>query len=224
MSTDAHRPIPGHQGLSLAWIVISLISFALPVVAQGAALPQYDRVRLIDNPRLVPSGELTDQAGEPFQLAGLRGKVSLVFFGFTNCPDVCPMGMQRMRMLEESGEVAADKIAYVLISVDGQRDSPEVMKAFLEQYSPDFLGLTADTQAVKKIAKGYSVAFFKGSVNDADGSYSVSHSPQIFVVDPDGYARAEFYNADLRAMAGVVNAILEETTDLAEPVSVQREQ
>ena len=195
-----------------AWVFLAMVFVAclLPDDASAGVLPEYDRVRILADAAAIPDAKLTDQNGETLQLQDLRGRVALVFFGFTHCPDVCPLAMQRMRMLEESGTVPGDAVAYVLISVDGERDSPKVLKSYLEQYSPNFIGLTAPPGQVKRISKQFSAVFYKGAVNEADGGYSVSHSPQIFVVDPDGKARAEFYNPDVEAMAAVVNALLDE--------------
>ena len=209
--------VPEQRQLHFSWrtsarvfFAIALALYLLPFIARAGVLPEYDRVRILADAVAIPDAKLTDQNGETLQLQDLRGRVALVFFGFTHCPDVCPLAMQRMRMLEESGTVPGDAVAYVLISVDGERDSPKVLKSYLEQYSPNFIGLTAPPGQVKRISKQFSAVFYKGAVNEADGGYSVSHSPQIFVVDPDGKARAEFYNPDVEAMAAVVNALLDE--------------
>lgn len=223
MTNDARGPRKRPFSLVSAAIALLLVLISLPDSAQGAALPQHDRVRILPGERLVPEAELVDHNGEAFNLARLKGRVSLVFFGFTHCPDVCPIGMQRMRMLEQSAKVPAAEIAYVLISVDGERDTPPILKDYLESYSPNFIGLTADPQVVKKIAKDYSVAFYKSAVDSEDGSYTISHSPQIFVVDQKGRARAEFYNPNVVAMASVVNAILNEGDAPDDTVSRQQE-
>lgn len=146
--------------------------------------------------------------GRPFKLSQLNGRVALVFFGFTNCPDVCPLAMAKMMQLQASRGAELEDIAYVLISVDGERDTPEVMKKFLAQYSPRFIGLTGEPQSIKPIAKEFSVAFFKGA--GAGHNYDVSHSPQVFVMDQAGRLRAEFYNASVEAMTGVTQAMIEE--------------
>ncbi|MBU2677796.1 MAG: SCO family protein, partial [Gammaproteobacteria bacterium] len=104
----------------------------------------------------------------------------------------------------------SDQIAFVMISVDGERDTPEVMKRFLERYSPTFIGLTGERGVVKALASEFSAAFFKGNAIDKSGAYTVSHSPQVFLVDQDGRLRAEFYNAAVDAMNGTVQALLAE--------------
>lgn len=195
-------------------LVAALAAGALQALyAPGAVagVPAYDRVRVLAAPKPIDDAALTDQNGAEFRLASLHGKVAFVLFGFTNCPDVCPLSMERLRELQASGRLDGAAVSYVLISVDGERDTPEALKAFLAKYSTDFVGLTADPASVKPIAAQFSAAFFKGAHVGHDGGYDVAHSPQIFVVDPDGNLRAELYGASLEAMSGVARALLEET-------------
>ena len=175
----------------------------------SAEIPAYERVRVLESPRVIEDIQLTDQNGEPFSLSQLRGRVALVFFGFTNCPDVCPMTMGQFRRFRESGNANPDEIAFVLVSVDGDRDTPEVMKSYLESFSPDFIGLTGEPAEVKVLSDQFSAAFFKRGSSDHD-HYDVSHSPQSFVLDPEGMLRAEFYSPSIEAMAGVTAALLHE--------------
>jgi protein SCO1/2 len=195
-----------------AWIA-SLLSAILPFVAVPPAagqIPVFDRVRVLAAPRTITAVELTDHEGRPFDLGGLRGKVAFVLFGFTNCPDVCPLSLERLRELHDGGTLEGKAVAYVLISVDGERDTPAAMKAFLAKYSADFIGLTTDPARVKPIAAEFAAAFYKGAHTGHDGGYDVAHSPQIFVVDPHGQLRAELYGASIDAMTGVANALLDE--------------
>jgi protein SCO1/2 len=190
--------------------LLSLAALSTAAFAASPSLPQFDRVRILDTPVSVPQASLTDQDGEPFALDEMRGRVALLFFGFTNCPDVCPMAMQNLRRLEKSSDFAPDEVAYVLISVDGERDTPAVMKAFLAKYSPAFIGLTADPAAVKPVAARLRASFFKGAPDGHRHGYDVAHSPQVFVVDSVGRLRAEFYNASNEAMQAVISALIEE--------------
>jgi protein SCO1/2 len=175
-----------------------------------AEIPSYDRVRVLATPRPVGAAELVDQDGRPFALDDLRGRVAFVLFGFTNCEDVCPAGMARLRQLQETGALDAERIAYVMISVDGERDTPAAMRAFLAKYSRAFIGLTGEPSRVKPIATAFSAAFFKGAPVGHGDHYVVAHSPQVFVLDPAVRLRAELYNASLEAMTGVATALLEE--------------
>ena len=194
----------------LATVTLGLAAAYFAPAAAAQPLPSFDRVRVLEAPRHIDDAELVDQDGKPFKLSALRGKVAFVLFGFTNCPDVCPITMERLRELQAAALLAKDQAAYVLISVDGERDTPAAMKAFLAKYSNEFIGLTADPNRVTPIAQQFAAMFFKGSHHAHDGGYEVAHSPQIFVLDPKGRVRAEVYSAPLEAMAGVANALLRE--------------
>lgn len=173
-------------------------------------LPAYDRVRELQPPREITDLELTDQDGEPFRLSRLKGKVALVFFGFTHCPDVCPTTMARFRDVYESGDVPTDRVSVVLISVDGSRDTPSTMKKYLHSYSDDFIGLTGPEQDVGALARQFRVSFYKGQELSGDGKYDVAHSPQAFVLDTTGRLRAEIYRPTTEAIAGITLALLAE--------------
>ena len=157
--------------------------------------------------------ELIDHNENPFLLSSLQGKVALVLFGFTNCEEICSPAMERMRRLRTSNRGEADKMAYVIVSVDGERDTPEVMREYLQKISPDFIGLTGDTATVKPIAANFSASFFKENAGEHSGHYTVSHSPQIFMLDPAGHIRAEMYSASVDAMSGVALALLQEAQE-----------
>ena len=188
----------------------SAVAAALLTTTGQADVPRLDRVRVVETPRAIADAALINEEAQPIRLQELRGKVAFVLFGFTNCADVCPLAMERLAQLHDSGSLSSADVSYVMISVDGERDTPEALKAFLAKYSPDFVGLTADPARVKPIAAQFAAAFFKGAHVGHDGHYDVAHSPQIFVLDPAGNLRAELYGASLEAMSGVARALLEE--------------
>jgi len=187
-----------------------LLCLLMPAGAIAAELPTYNRVRILETPVTIEDAELTNQDGEAFRLSDLRGRVALIFFGFTNCPDVCPTAMEHLRQFRESGTVDFSDVAVVLVSVDGENDTPTVMKTYLAKFSQEFIGLTGDPSYVKTLASQFAASFFKRG-SSAHGGYTMAHSPQIFVVDPDGKLRAEFYAPAIEAMAGVTRALLDET-------------
>jgi protein SCO1/2 len=195
------------------WLMVCVTLGAIAAIApavEAGPLPEYDRVRILAAAPQITDVELTDHNGRPFRLSSLQGRAALLLFGFSNCPKICPMGMEQLRLVAESGQIDPEKVAYVMISVDGERDTPAVMKSYVQGFSPQFIGLTGDPAQVKPIAKNFSVAFFKGNTTGDDDEYSVSHSTQIFAVDPAGRLRAEFYNASIQAMTDVTQALLKE--------------
>jgi protein SCO1 len=193
-------------------LVKSLSVAAVAVLLAGAAqaeVPRLDRVRVVETPRAIADAELTNEEGRPMRLQELRGKVAFVLFGFTNCAEVCPLAMERLGQLRDAGTLNKADVAYVMISVDGERDTPAVMKEFLGRYPEEFIGLTAAPNRVNPIAEQFSAAFFKGA-HDAHGHYDVAHSPQIFVVDAAGKLRAELFGASLESMTSVAVSLLGE--------------
>jgi protein SCO1/2 len=188
--------------------MLGLFAAAAPSHASLSELDPLDRVRIVEPPKAINNAELTDANSKPFKLSDLNGRVALIFFGFTHCPDVCPLAMQRMRLLDESGAFKNTELAYVMIGIDPERDTPEAMQEFLQQFSKEFIGLSGDKRTLKKITRNFSASFFKDNSNK-DGDYSVSHSPQTFVLDQQGQLRAEFYDAPVDTMTTVIRALLD---------------
>ena len=193
-------------------------SFVLAVMlgwspfGSAGALPEYDRVRILEDPKPISAAklELRNHRDEPFSMNDLRGRPALVFFGFTNCPDVCPATMAKMRDFRSQYPEIADRVEIVLVSVDGERDSPAVLNEFLGKFESGFLGVTGNPGDVLRVANQFRAPFYKGSPSSDDRTYSVAHSPAVFVLDAESRLRAEFYNSSLEAMAGVSSALLGE--------------
>lgn len=184
-----------------------------PVAAADTTLPSYERVRVLQTARDISDPELVDQDGRPFHFSDMRGRVVLVLFGFTNCPDICPTTMAKFVQLQRSSGTEAEKIAFVLLSVDAERDTPATLKTYLEKFSPEFIGLTGEPAKLKALAKEFSASFFKGSLDASGDGYTVAHSQQVFVLDPAGRLRAEFYSPSVEAMSGITLALLAEEND-----------
>jgi protein SCO1/2 len=190
-------------------LVAACLLHAQPGATASPALPRLDRVMFAEPPKPVDDFELTDHHGEPFRFSTLRGAPALVFFGFAHCPDVCPAALAKLKLLR-AGDEALARARVVFISVDGERDTPEALKAWLAGLSPDFLGLTGDPEAVREVAARFAAAFFKDQPTGAAGDYQVQHSSQIFLVDAAGRLRAEFYDASVDTMATLTHALLRE--------------
>ena len=142
---------PALEITSLVLAVALGIVVALLPVADAGALPAHDRVRILTTMPEIADAELTDHNGHSFKLSSLQGRATLILFGFTRCPDVCPMGMEQLRQLiRVRTSSIPDQVAYVMISVDGERDAPDVMKQYVQGFCagvhwPD--GRTGEGQA-----------------------------------------------------------------------------
>jgi protein SCO1 len=192
-------------GALLAWLAAAAAAQA----TEPAPWPALPGVYVNPAPAPLADFTLTDQAGKARAFSSLRGEPVLVFFGFTHCANVCPLTMARLKALHgaERGKLRAARV--VMISVDGERDTPAAMKAYLEPLSHDFIGLTGDPKATTKIAAGFAAVFFKEPAGK-DGSYNVMHSTQVFAVDKAGRLRASFADASIEDMAKVTRLLLEE--------------
>lgn len=180
-------------------IVACPLGAAAPVAA-AAAEPAAGRVVVTQPPRPITDFTLTDQDGKPFRLGQLRGKPVLLFFGFTHCPDVCPMTLAKLGVLMHSAEREVQAAALVMVSVDGDRDNPEAMKAYLALALPQCIGLTGDPRTVRRINAQFSGTFFKGLPDRPGGDYLVQHTSQVYLVDAEGRLRATFFDASVDDM------------------------
>jgi protein SCO1 len=130
--------------------------------------------------------ELTDHTGRPRRLEDWRGKVVVVFFGFTHCPDVCPTTLAELSQVMKSLGPAADRVQVLFVTVDPERDTQEVLGKYVGAFDPRFLGLYGDTAATQRAAREFKVYYEKRKTSDG---YSVDHSGQTYVIDPQGRLR-----------------------------------
>lgn len=207
---------PMHRGRSRApsdaLRALGLV-LAASLLAATAALAQQaggERVLKADPPKPIADFVLTDQNGKPFRLSQLKGRPVLVFFGFTNCPLACPTAMAQLVAVTGGTNPAAREARVLMISTDGARDTPEVMKKYLARLSPEFIGLTGPPGEVGKIAAQFSAVFFRGRAADKSGSYLVDHTTQIYLLDRAGRLRATFFDAPVDTVAAVTAAVASE--------------
>jgi protein SCO1/2 len=130
--------------------------------------------------------ELTDHTGRPRRLEDFRGKAVVLFFGFTQCPDVCPTTMVDVANELKKLGADADRVQVLFVTVDPERDTREVLARYVSAFDPRFLGLYGDLEATRRAAKEFKIFFEKRKVRD---SYSIDHSGQSYVIDPLGRLR-----------------------------------
>ena len=133
---------------------------------------------------------LVDQNGKPFTEADLRGKWHLVFFGYTHCPDTCPTTLNELSLALDRLGKQRDDFAIVFITVDPERDTPAVLKSYVENFDGPIVGLTGTPEEVAQAARDYRVYYAK--YPRADGGYDMDHSAVIYVMDPQGRFTATF--------------------------------
>jgi len=133
--------------------------------------------------------KLTDHEGKPRQLSDFAGKVLVVFFGFTFCPDVCPTTLAQMKAVRESlSPEEREDVQVVLITVDPERDTPQVLSNYVSAFDPSFIGLHGSTDEIKSTAREFKV-FFAKVPGRTEGSYSMDHTAASYVFDKNGQVR-----------------------------------
>jgi protein SCO1/2 len=176
--------------------VIAIVLAAVLVVAAGALLALAVR----EAPRGAAGTALASAIGGPFRLidqngkpvsdADLKGKWQLVFFGYTHCPDTCPTALNEIALALDQLGVKRGEIEIVFITVDPERDTPEVMKSYVQSFDAPIIALTGSADAVAQAAKAYRVYYAKHP--RGDGDYDMDHSAVIYVMNPEGRFTATF--------------------------------
>jgi protein SCO1/2 len=141
-----------------------------PQLASGTWLPRS---------KTLPDFQLTDTTGRPFTQRDLRGAPTLVFFGFTHCPDVCPTTLQKLAQVKKRGAIAGLRVLF--ISLDPQRDTPPLLAMYVHAFDPQFQGLTGDPKAIAEVAATFQVAVSR--VELPGGDYTMDHSAVVFLLD-----------------------------------------
>ncbi|HJV87954.1 MAG TPA: SCO family protein [Noviherbaspirillum sp.] len=131
---------------------------------------------------------LPDFNGKMRALADFKGKAVVVFFGYTQCPDVCPTTMSEMANVMQQLGPLADKVQVLFITVDPERDTPELLAKYVPAFDPRFLGLVGDKAATEKVAKEFRV-FYQKVPGKEPGSYTMDHTAGSYVFDPQGRLR-----------------------------------
>jgi protein SCO1/2 len=173
------------------WVVLAVLAAGGGVwVANRTSdqAPQLTSGTWLPQPRPLPEFSLTDQSGQPFTLQSLQGHPTLVFFGFTHCPDVCPTTLARLAQIVKSANVPGLKV--LLVSVDPERDTPEQLERYVHAFSPDFGAVTGKPDQIQALTKEFGVAAVK--VDMGGGEYTVDHSAVVFLTNGQGQRVALF--------------------------------
>jgi len=158
------------------------------VLALAGCAPDQFRSTDITGANFARDFELTDHNGKSRALADFRGKVVVLFFGFTHCPDICPSTLAQFAQAAKQLGDDAERVQFLFVTVDPERDTPEVLRAYVPAFDSRFIGLTGDMPAITRTAKEFKVLFQKQPGKTAD-SYTVDHSAGTYVFDPAGRAR-----------------------------------
>ncbi len=166
------------------WVGLgSILAVALAAAAWKITVKPSLHGATIDPPIQAANIRLNDYNNQSFDLASLRGKVVLVYFGYTNCPDECPLTMAHLKLAIDQLGSDAKNVRVVMVTTDPRRDTPQVLKSWLTKFSPDFVGVFGAPDAMAKVWQDYGV-----TVEDS----GATHSYFVYVIDPAGNWRETF--------------------------------
>ncbi len=173
--------------------LVLLVLLVLWISRQPGALPPEALVgKLFPEPRPAGVFTLVDQHGARFDAARLDGRWSLMFFGYTHCPDICPTALTNMRLLHAKlSEAERLDTQVVFVSVDPKRDTPEHLKDYMAYFNEAFLGVSGEREQIDALARQAGAVYFFDGDTDGD-EYIVNHSAQILLLDPKGRFYAQF--------------------------------
>ena len=151
--------------------------------------------------------DLPDASGQMRHLSDFKGKVVAVFFGYTQCPDVCPTTLAELAEVKHALGSAGSRLQVLFVSLDPERDTPDVLKAYVTSFDPRFLGLSGTPEQIKQAANSFKAFYAKSAV--ANGTYSMDHTASFYLIDPKGESRVLLNNnAGAKAIVHDVGLVL----------------
>lgn len=172
--------------LSLAAVLLGLLASSFLFQPEPTDFKSGTR---LNPPRQIAPFALTDANSQPFTPAQFSGRWSLVFAGFTHCPDVCPTTLTLLKQVTQQLEAEGKPLQVVFLSIDPGRDRPEALKTYVEYFNPGFIGVTAQEPALMNFARGLGMVYAKVE-GKSPGEYTMDHSTAMVLVNPQGQIEA----------------------------------
>lgn len=167
------------------------------------------RGMVLDPPKQAPEFTLADHTGQPFNLADQRGKVVLLYFGFASCPDVCPATMSDLARVKKELGRDGSQVQVAMITVDPNRDTPEVLANYMAVFDPSFIGLHGSEEQVQQLMKKYGVTAVRKDLPGSALGYTIDHSAFVYVIDQAGRWREQFpFGASAADIGGDVRQLI----------------
>lgn len=200
--------------LILVLVALAAVSAALAAMLIARSDRQAARQAVADAVQIGGPLDLLDQDGRRLSEASLAGRFRLVYFGYTYCPDVCPLGLNTMaEALDRLPPDIAQKVQPIFVTVDPERDTPALLKEYVAAFHPRLIGLTGTVEEVEKVKRAWRVFARKAEQGRAAGDYLVDHSTFTYLMGPDGRYLAHFSHGTApEQMAERIRAIVAATS------------
>jgi len=191
------------------WYTISTLMLVMFALASCGSPHQYTG-QVLEPPKPATDWTLPDQDNQTFQLSAQRGKVVLLYFGYTNCPDFCPTTMGVWKQLRQELGAAAEDVRFVMISVDPERDTQPILKRYLATFDPTFIGLRPTLEQVEQLSREYGVGVVQPAAATEHRHDPTRHGSYVYAIDPQGQFRLLFRSdATAEQMAADIKQLLE---------------
>lgn len=194
-------------GAVLALVVVAAVVL---LVLRGREVPYTYHGGFYAQPAAAEPLNLTDMNGEAFALDQLRGDAVVIYFGYTTCPDVCPTTLIDFQAVKDELGPDADRVKFVLVTIDPERDTEAKLKEYLAFFDPEFIGLRGDEAQTEQVKRDYGVLVHRVEHPESATGYLLDHSSQTYVIDPQGRLALTFpYGMDPALMAQDIRHLLE---------------
>jgi protein SCO1 len=191
---------PNRTALGVFIGALALIGGVLAAVfISGPKTVAVESGTLLQTPRPLPAFSLTDESGQPFTNAELQRHWTLLFPGFTYCPDICPATLAQLKAVQAGLGTRADRLQVLLFSIDPERDTPETLARYVHHFDPSFKGATTGEPGLRDMAQALGVAYIKVPGETAE-SYTMDHSAALVLINPRGEI-AGYFTPPLRTEA-----------------------
>ena len=177
-------------------VAIALLALVLGYLVAALTRPTPPSNQPAQTLSLEGGFNLIDETGQPVSQDSYTGKFRLVYFGFTFCPDVCPMQLEVVSRALDIAKISPDWLTTLFITLDPERDTPEDMAIYTDNFHKNIIGLTGSLDQIQQAAKAYKVYFQKVSDPETTGGYTVDHSSIVFLMGPDNNYRQHFTHRD----------------------------
>jgi protein SCO1/2 len=210
--SDGFKVLLGVAGGMAAIVLFGLLLSFAPELARSALPTPTPGGIAAGQYRDVPKVTLVNQDNQPMSLQDLKGKAVVMLFGYTYCPDVCPMGMSDMRRVKRELGPAADDAAFVFVSVDPERDTPPVLKRYVKAFDESFIGLSGEIADLQKFVYAFDGLFEKQKpTGDDPNSYVMAHTSFTYLIDPEGKWRMKYpFGTPVETIVKDVRDVLDE--------------
>ena len=229
MSNTTNRPSQPGGGrtalLGLLLIGILLLAIAIllslrqTLLASPTPTPTAEPAAMgitpVDPPIVLADFTLPASTGEDMSLSDLHGSYTMLFFGYTHCPDFCPNTLAEYAQIKEGLGDDAERVQFVFVSVAGERDTPDVLADYVSRFDPAFVGLQGDAATLEEIGGDYGLSYqLHAGEADESGNYAVDHTTFSYLIDPQGRLRALIsYNAERADIVTYIQSLMQ--TDAA---------